>query len=83
MVDRDEKIRVRAYEIWECQGRTGDPLGHWREAEREIRAEAEPTEGTEDRSDATVEAAAPVETVGALEATSHETTKGKRSRRPS
>jgi hypothetical protein len=25
MDDREEKIRVRAYEIWERQGRTGAP----------------------------------------------------------
>ncbi len=39
MDNRDEKIRVRAYEIWERQGRTGDPEDHWYEAEREIKAE--------------------------------------------
>ena len=33
---REEKIRVRAYEIWERQRRTGDPEDHWLEAEHEL-----------------------------------------------
>src|SRR5215217_6952728 len=53
---REEKIRVRAYEIWERQGRTGAPEDHWLEAERESKAE-EPTDITSDRSEATVEEA--------------------------
>ena len=28
MDEREEKIRVRAYEIWERQGHTGDPEDH-------------------------------------------------------
>jgi hypothetical protein len=39
MDNREEKIRVRAYEIWERQGRTGDPEDHWLKAERELKAE--------------------------------------------
>jgi hypothetical protein len=43
MDNREEKIRVRAYEIWERQGRTGDPEDHWLEAESELEAEEEET----------------------------------------
>ncbi|PVE20412.1 DUF2934 domain-containing protein [Microvirga sp. KLBC 81] len=32
----DEKIRQRAYEIWESEGRTGDPEEHWFRAQREL-----------------------------------------------
>ena len=35
----DERVRRRAYEIWEADGRSGDPEDHWRRAEREIIAE--------------------------------------------
>jgi hypothetical protein len=42
MDDREEKIRVRAYEIWERQGRSGDPEDHWLEAEGELEAEETP-----------------------------------------
>ena len=31
-----ERIRVRAYEIWEGNGREGNPEEHWLAAEREI-----------------------------------------------
>jgi hypothetical protein len=83
MDHRDEKIRMRAYEIWERQGRTGSPEDHWFEAERELRAEEEPTKTTQDRSEATVEEAPPVEAVEALEATSDSPAKRKRSPRSS
>jgi hypothetical protein len=33
---QDERIRQRAYEIWECEGRTGNPEDHWFRAEREL-----------------------------------------------
>jgi hypothetical protein len=38
MMDDDLKrrIRERAYEIWEREGRSGDPEDHWFEAEREL-----------------------------------------------
>jgi hypothetical protein len=39
MDNRDEKIRMKAHEIWERQERTGSPDDHWFEAERELRAE--------------------------------------------
>ena len=34
--DLIERIRIRAYEIWEGAGREGDPAEHWLLAEREI-----------------------------------------------
>jgi hypothetical protein len=70
MDDRDEKIRMRAYEIWECQGRTGSPDDHWFEAERELRAKEEPAETARDRPEATVEEASPVAALEAFEAAS-------------
>jgi hypothetical protein len=83
MDNRDEKIRRRAYEIWERQGRTGSPDDHWFEAERELRAEAEPSETAQDRSEATVEEASPVAAVEAVEAASDSPSKRKRSPRSS
>jgi hypothetical protein len=68
MDNRDEKIRTKAYEIWERQGFTGDPEDHWLEAEREIMAEEDTTGTSHDRSEATVEDASPVEAVEAREA---------------
>jgi hypothetical protein len=79
----DEKIRMRAYEIWERQGRTGHPEDHWFEAEREFRAEDEPTGIAQDRSEATVEAASPVAAVEAAEAASDSPSRSKRSPRSS
>jgi len=32
----EERIRQRAYEIWEREGRSGDPQDHWHRAEREL-----------------------------------------------
>lgn len=32
----EEAIRQRAYEIWEREGRAGDPHDHWYRAEREL-----------------------------------------------
>ena len=80
MDNREEKIRVRAYEIWERQGHTGDPEDHWLEAERELKAEETSTETSQDRSEATVQEASPVE---ALEAASDSPAKSKGSRGPS
>jgi hypothetical protein len=36
MDTREDRIRRRAYEIWEAAGRTGDPEDHWFAAEREL-----------------------------------------------
>jgi Protein of unknown function (DUF2934) len=41
--DREALIRKRAYEIWEREGRSGDPEDHWVRAEREIDADASQT----------------------------------------
>ncbi|TKB30737.1 MAG: DUF2934 domain-containing protein, partial [Mesorhizobium sp.] len=39
--DRDDKIRERAYQIWEREGGIhGDPERHWHRAEAEIDREA-------------------------------------------
>jgi Protein of unknown function (DUF2934) len=83
MDHREEKIRVRAYEIWEREGFMGDPEDHWFEAEREILAEEGSTDPSQDRSEATVEEAPPVEAVEALEAATSSPAKGKRSPRSS
>ena len=83
MDNRDEKIRMRAHEIWERQGRTGNPEDHWFEAERELKAEEEPTETSQDRSEATVEKASPVDAVEALEAASDRPANSNRSPRSS
>jgi len=34
--DLVERIRMRAYEIWEGNGREGNPEEHWLRAEREV-----------------------------------------------
>jgi len=64
MSDIEDRIRARAYAIWERDGRSGNPEDHWVEAEREIRSQQDGREGT-DRSDATVEDAKPSEAVAA------------------
>jgi hypothetical protein len=51
---QDERIRQRAYEIWEREGRTGNPEDHWFRAERELADQGQ------ERSVATVEDAPPV-----------------------
>jgi hypothetical protein len=35
--ETEERIRRRAYEIWESEGRSGDAGEHWRRAEQDIR----------------------------------------------
>jgi hypothetical protein len=50
---QDEKIRQRAYEIWESEGRSGNPEDHW------FRAQQELDDQGQERSDATVEDAPP------------------------
>jgi hypothetical protein len=73
MDDWEEKVRMRAYQIWERQGRTGNPFDHWHEAEQELKAEE--TAGTsQDRPEATVEEATPVEAVKAEQAASPNST---------
>ena len=34
--DHESETRKRAFEIWEREGRSGDPAAHWLEAEREL-----------------------------------------------
>ncbi|MCJ8518708.1 hypothetical protein ABID21_001594 [Pseudorhizobium tarimense] len=37
MDERDERIRKRAYEIWESEGRReGDHMAHWHRARQEL-----------------------------------------------
>ncbi len=38
--DLERRIRERAYEIWEQEGRSGDPEDHWFRAEQEMRGSA-------------------------------------------
>ena len=83
MDHREEKIRVRAYEIWEREGFSGSPEDHWLKAEREILAKENSALTSQDRSEATVEEAPPVEAVEALEAATNSPAKGKRSPRSS
>ena len=37
----DDKIRKRAYELWQQAGQTGDPEDHWLQAERELAGRSE------------------------------------------
>ncbi|MBM1173924.1 DUF2934 domain-containing protein [Microvirga arabica] len=58
----EEAVRQRAYEIWENEGRAGDPHDHWYRAEREL------NQGQSEQSVATVEDASPAAAIGAVEA---------------
>lgn len=43
--EQQEKIRRRAYEIWDAEGRVdGCQEDHWRRAEAEVEAEVQPPE---------------------------------------
>ena len=44
----EDKIRQRAYELWEQSGKTGSEIDYWLQAEREISAE-KPAEPPQDR----------------------------------
>ncbi|WP_173931862.1 DUF2934 domain-containing protein [Chelativorans sp. Marseille-P2723] len=49
MSERDEKIRQRAYEIWEAEGRPeGREAEHWARASQEIEAESAPNSAETD-----------------------------------
>jgi hypothetical protein len=63
---QDEKIRQRAYEIWESEGRTGNPEDHWFRAQRELDNQGQ------ERSDAAVEDAPPAAAAEASSAASGE-----------
>ena len=56
--DRDALIRKKAYEIWEREGRSGDPEDHRVRAEREIDGDASRT---------SVEEALPTDSVAAAD----------------
>ncbi len=43
----EDRIRCRAYEVWEAAGQTGTPEDHWLEAEREL------TQSSQDHPEAT------------------------------
>jgi Protein of unknown function (DUF2934) len=58
----EDRIRRRAYELWEQDGRTGDPEDHWFEAERELTAEPQ------GEAKAPLQEAPPAETVQADQA---------------
>ncbi|HEY7384956.1 MAG TPA: DUF2934 domain-containing protein [Beijerinckiaceae bacterium] len=42
---QEERVRRRAYELWEQDGRAGDPEDHWLRAERELKDLAQETGG--------------------------------------
>jgi hypothetical protein len=58
----EDRIRKRAYQLWEKAGRSGHPDDHWLQAERELASNSPDPRG------ATVEDAAPAEAVAAVEA---------------
>jgi hypothetical protein len=62
----EEAIRQKAYELWENEGRGGDPHDHWYRAEREL------NQSQPEQSSATVENGPPAAGVGAMEAVSEQ-----------
>ncbi len=49
---REERVRARAYEIWEREGRTeGSHEAHWQQAEREPEGERAGAPDTSEQSD--------------------------------
>jgi uncharacterized membrane protein len=60
-----EKVRVKAYEVWEREGQTGSPEDHWLRAEREIRSGQADDENAKGHSGATVVEASPGDAVAA------------------
>jgi hypothetical protein len=62
----EEAIRRKAYELWESEGRAGDPHDHWYRAEREL------SHSQQEQSSATVENASPAAAIGAMEAASEQ-----------
>ena len=43
--EQEERVRRRAYELWEQEGRAGNPEDHWIRAERELKELAQETGG--------------------------------------
>jgi hypothetical protein len=62
----EERIRQRAYEIWESEGRAGDPHDHWYRAEREL------NQSQPEQSSATLQEALPAAPVEEGEAVSEQ-----------
>ena len=62
----EERIRQRAYEIWESEGRAGDPHDHWYRAEREL------NQSQPEQSSAALQEAPPAAPVEAGEAVSEQ-----------
>ena len=55
--DREENIRMRAYEIWEREGRKeGGHEVHWHQAERELRDEQSGSDNLDESGDDAVAA---------------------------
>ena len=73
----EEAIRQKAYELWENEGRAGDPHDHWHRAERELN-------GTQpEQSFATLENAPPAAAAEAKEAVSEQpATEGSATKKP-
>jgi hypothetical protein len=58
--DREEKIRLRAHEIWEREGRpAGRAELHWEQARREIEGEAARSQSSKQRAGLSVVSSAP------------------------
>jgi hypothetical protein len=69
MDSNEEKIRTRAYELWERADRTGAPEDHWLQAERQVMEE--------EQASATVQDATPLAAVEAIEAAGDAPANGK------
>ncbi|HEV7310331.1 DUF2934 domain-containing protein [Ensifer sp.] len=55
MEDREERIRRRAYAIWEKEGQpVGEEMRHWEQARREIEAEDPSENGAEEEGPGTI-----------------------------
>ncbi len=62
--DREQRIRERAYEIWEREGRAGSPEDHWFQAEREVTAGDASSVGPADLTQPTTQAQGAAESGG-------------------
>ena len=49
MDTNEEKIRARAYELWEQSGKTGSEMDFWLQAEKEITMRDNTVEPPQDR----------------------------------
>jgi Protein of unknown function (DUF2934) len=56
MDTREDRIRKRAYEIWDAAGQTGAPEDHWLAAERELQAVQDQPEASFDEATASTSA---------------------------